>query len=165
MGTLAIYPGTFDPVTVGHLDLIRRSSGIFDRIIVAVAVSSGKNPLFTVEERTRMLSQATRGFPKVEVDVFAGLLVEYMRRRQAHVILRGLRAVSDFEYEFQLALMNRKLYSEFEVVYMMPDEKYTYISSSMVKEVAMLGGDISGLVPDEAKAFFKVKLEKGQTHS
>jgi pantetheine-phosphate adenylyltransferase len=159
MKTLAIYPGTFDPLTTGHLDLIQRSCEIFANIIVAVAGSNQKNTLFTVAERLQMIKETTAHLPKVEVDSFEGLLVDYMRSRQAQVILRGLRAISDFEYEFQLAQMNRKLYPGFEIVYMMPDEKYTYISSSLVKEVAALGGDVSSFVPEPIKTRLITKLK------
>ncbi len=158
MQTLAIYPGTFDPITTGHLDLIRRSSDIFSRIIVAVAAQVPKQPLFPLEERLRMVSLAVRDFERVEVDSFSGLLVDYMRSRQANVILRGLRAIADFEYEFQLAQMNRKLFPAFEIVYMMPDERYTYISSSLVKEVAALGGDVASFVPQEIMPIFMARI-------
>lgn len=161
MHTLAIYPGTFDPFTTGHFDLIRRSSEFFDRIIVAVANNINKKTLFSTEERVAMIRDVVASMPRVEVDSFTGLLVDFMRSRQAHVVLRGLRAISDFEYEFQLAQMNRKLYPEFEIVYMMPDERYTYISSSLVKEVAALGGDISGLIPDEIRPKLLAKLGRG----
>jgi pantetheine-phosphate adenylyltransferase len=158
MRTLAVYPGTFDPVTTGHLDLIRRACDIFANVIVVVARNPQKKSLFTPEERMELLRLCTRNFPRVEIDVFSGLLVNYMRSRQANVALRGLRAISDFEYEFQLAQMNRKLYPEFEVVYMMPDERYTYISSSLVKEVASMGGDVSGLIPEEVRPLLISKL-------
>jgi len=163
MKTLVIYPGTFDPVTRGHLDLIRRSCENFSRIIVAVAEHTHKKAFFSLEERVEMIKQATRNLPqveRVEVDSFSGLLVDYMRSRQANVALRGLRAISDFEYEFQLAQMNRKLYPEFEIIYMMPDEKYTYISSSLVKEVASLGGDVSEFVPEEICSFLQKKFSE-----
>jgi pantetheine-phosphate adenylyltransferase len=156
--TLAVYPGTFDPVTVGHLDLIRRSCEVFARVIVAVAGSTNKQTVFSLEERVGFLKQVTQDLPRVEVDSFSGLLVDYMRSKQAQVALRGLRAISDFEYEFQLAQMNRKLYPGFEIVYMMPDERYTFISSSLVKEIAQLGGDISGLVPEPIRENLLRKL-------
>lgn len=160
MKTLAIYPGTFDPFTTGHLDLIQRSCEIFANIIVAVAGSTPKEPMFSLEDRVSMIKQATQHLSKVEVDSFSGLLVDYMRSRHAHVILRGLRAISDFEYEFQLAQMNRKLYPGFEIVYMMPDERYTYISSSLVKQVASLGGDVSSFVPKEILPKLQSKFKK-----
>lgn len=162
MKTIAIYPGTFDPVTIGHLDLIRRACEIFAQVIVAVAKDTGKRPLFSLKERVYMLKLATRPFSKVKVESFSGLLVDYMRSRQAHVALRGLRAISDFEYEFQLAQMNRKLYPEFEIVYMMPDEKFTFISSSLVKEIATLQGNISGLIPEEVRPFLLAKFKKSR---
>jgi pantetheine-phosphate adenylyltransferase len=158
MKTLAIYPGTFDPFTNGHLDLVRRSTDIFSQVVVAVAASSQKDTLFTAAERVEMIRSAVRGLARVEVDSFEGLLVNYMRSRQAHVVLRGLRAISDFEYEFQLSQMNRKLYPGFEIVCMMPDERYTFISSSLVKEIAGLGGDVSGLVPETIHPQLLAKL-------
>lgn len=144
---LAIYTGSFDPVTNGHLDLIERGAKIFDRLCVAVLHNQDKRPLFTVEERVQMLREVTRGWPNVDVDVFDGLLVEYAERRGAQVLLRGIRAISDYEYELQMALMNRKLKPGIETVFMMPAEAYSYLSSRLVKEVFNLGGDISKLVP------------------
>jgi pantetheine-phosphate adenylyltransferase len=162
MKTVAIYPGTFDPLTTGHLDLILRACDIFANVIVAVADtdSSPKTPMFSAVERVAMIKQVTKDMPKVSVDSFSGLLVDYMRSRHATVALRGLRAISDFEYEFQLAQMNRKLYPEFEIVYMMPDERYTYISSSLVKQVASLGGDVSAFVPEEIRPKLMEKFIK-----
>lgn len=144
---LAIYPGSFDPVTNGHLDLIERGAKIFDRLSVAVLHNQDKRPLFTVEERVEMLREVTRRWSNVDVDVFDGLLVEYAERRGAQVLLRGIRAISDYEYELQMALMNRKLAAGIETVFMMPAEAYSYLSSRLVKEVFNLGGDISQLVP------------------
>ena len=144
---IAIYPGSFDPLTNGHLSIIQRALQIFDRLIVAVAVNPKKVPLFTVEERRSLIQDACQD-PRVEVDAFQGLLVEYAKRRGVNVLLRGLRAVSDFEYEFQLANMNRKLAPGIETVFMMTGEDYFYLSSQLVREVASLGGDVSGLVPD-----------------
>jgi pantetheine-phosphate adenylyltransferase len=144
---LAIYPGSFDPVTNGHLDLIERGAKIFDRLSVAVLHNQDKRPLFTVEERVEMLREVTRRWANVDVDVFDGLLVEYAERRGAQVLLRGIRAISDYEYELQMALMNRKLKPGIETVFMMPAEAYSYLSSRLVKEVFNLGGDISKLVP------------------
>jgi len=144
---IAIYPGSFDPVTNGHLDLIARGARIFDRLIVAVLQNVEKAPLFSATERTGMLREVTREWPNVEVDLFDGLLVDYVRRRNAQVILRGIRAISDYEYEFQMALMNRRLEPNVEAVFMMPAEKYSYVSSRLVREVAQLGGPIEGLVP------------------
>jgi pantetheine-phosphate adenylyltransferase len=143
----AIYPGTFDPLTNGHLDIIQRATTIFDEVIVAVARNSAKEPLFSTEERLEMLRDATKSIDKVTIDSFKGLLVEYARSKQATAIIRGLRMISDFEYEFQMALMNRKLADTIVTVFLMPDEKYTYLSSSIIREIAQLGGDCSTLVP------------------
>jgi pantetheine-phosphate adenylyltransferase len=145
--TLAIYPGTFDPLTNGHVDIIQRGSRLFDRIVVGILLNVEKSPLFTVEERVEIAREVFRSYPNVEVDTFDGLLVEYARRKRAGVIVRGLRAISDFEYEMQMALMNRHLNPEVETVFMMPAEPYTYVSSRLVKEVAALGGSITTLVP------------------
>ena len=145
---VAVYPGSFDPVTNGHLDLIQRSTRIFDRVIVAVLVNAGKSPLFGPDERVIMARDAVRGLEGVEVEAFDGLLVDYVARVGAGVVVRGLRAVSDFEYEYQMALMNRRLNDEVETVFMMPAEQYVYISSRLVKEVCMLGGSVRGLVPE-----------------
>src|SRR5271170_2355503 len=143
----AIYPGSFDPVTNGHLDLIARGARIFDRLVVAVLRNLDKAPLFSAHERAEMLREVTGEWSNVEVDLFDGLLVDYVRRREAQVILRGIRAISDYEYEFQMALMNRRLEPNVETVFMMPAEKYIYVSSRLVREVAQLGGQIDGLVP------------------
>jgi pantetheine-phosphate adenylyltransferase len=143
----AIYPGSFDPVTNGHLDLIERASGLFDRLVVAILLNPEKDPLFSVEERVEMLRQVVGHLPNVEIDTFEGLLVDYARRQGARVLLRGIRAVSDYEYELQMALMNRNLEPEIETVFMLPSEAYSYLSSRLVKEVARLGGSIKGLVP------------------
>ncbi len=145
---LAVYPGTFDPITNGHLDLIDRAAHLFDRVVVAVANNPAKQPLFTVQERLEMIRRAARGFDNVEVDYFEGLLVEYAKGRDACAIVRGLRAVTDFEYEFQMALMNRKLAEGIVTVFLMPGDKYTYLNSSIVKEVARFGGDVRCFVPD-----------------
>jgi pantetheine-phosphate adenylyltransferase len=144
---VAVYPGSFDPLTNGHVDIIERGARLFDRIIVAILSNADKKPLFTVEERVGLLRDAFKDEPKVEIDTFEGLLVDYVARRDVHVIVRGLRAVSDFEYEMQMALMNRHLNPNVETVFMMPAEQYTYVSSRLVKEVAALGGSVSGLVP------------------
>jgi pantetheine-phosphate adenylyltransferase len=145
--TLAIYPGTFDPLTNGHVDIIQRGSRLFDRIIVGILLNVEKSPLFTVSERVEIAKAVFEPYPNVEVDTFDGLLVEYARRKQAGVIVRGLRAISDFEYEMQMALMNRHLNPEVETVFMMPAEPYTYVSSRLVKEVVALGGSVTTLVP------------------
>jgi pantetheine-phosphate adenylyltransferase len=145
--TLAIYPGSFDPLTNGHVDIIQRGSRLFDRIVVAILLNVEKSPLFTVEERVEIAREVFANNPNVEVDTFDGLLVDYARRKGAGVIVRGLRAISDFEYEMQMALMNRNLNPEVETVFMMPAETYTYVSSRLVKEVAALGGSVTNLVP------------------
>ena len=144
---LAIYPGSFDPLTNGHVDIIQRGSRLFSRIIVGVLINLEKKPLFTVPERVAIARDVFREWPNVEVDKFDGLLVDYARSKRASVIVRGLRAVSDFEYELQMALMNRRLRPEVETVFMMPAEPYTYVSSRLVKEVVALGGSVHGLVP------------------
>ncbi|MGH9867524.1 MAG: pantetheine-phosphate adenylyltransferase [Candidatus Polarisedimenticolia bacterium] len=146
-GRLAVYPGTFDPVTNGHLDIIERVSRLFDRVDVAILENVEKQPLFTLEERVALIRESVSAWPQVTVSTFSGLLVDYARRCRAHAIVRGLRAISDFEYEFQMALMNRRLDPEVETVFMMPAETYSYLSSRLVKEVASLGGDVTGLVP------------------
>jgi pantetheine-phosphate adenylyltransferase len=155
---LAIYPGSFDPVTNGHLDLIERGTKIFDRLIVAVLRNTEKEPLFTAAERVEMLREATRAFPSVEVDVFEGLLVDYARRRGAGVILRGIRAVSDYEYELQMALMNRKLEPQLETVFMMPALSYSYLSARLVREIALLGGPLKGMVPEAVEQRLRAKV-------
>ena len=144
---IAIYPGSFDPLTNGHVDIIDRGSRLFDRIIVGVLINIEKSPLFTVPERVAIARSVFHGYTNVEVDTFDGLLVDYARRKHATVIVRGLRAISDFEYEMQMALMNRRLNADVETVFMMPAEPYTYVSSRLVKEVVALGGTVTGLVP------------------
>ncbi|GBC77877.1 Phosphopantetheine adenylyltransferase [bacterium HR08] len=153
----AIYPGSFDPLTNGHLDLIERATRLFDEVIVAVLVNPAKTPLFTVQERVEMIREVVRS-PQVRVDTFDGLLVEYARKVQARVIIRGIRAISDYEYEFQMALMNRRLDPTIETIFMMPAEPYTYLSSRLVKEVCALGGDISGVVPPLVERKMREKL-------
>jgi pantetheine-phosphate adenylyltransferase len=147
MARIAIYPGSFDPLTNGHVAIISRGLNLFDRLIVSVANNPQKTPLFTVDERKGFITESVKSDPRVEVDSFDGLLVEYARRRGVHTVLRGLRAVSDFDYEFQLANMNRKLLPEFESVFVMTGEDYFYVSSRLVREVAIFGGDVTGLVP------------------
>ncbi len=159
MGT-AIYPGTFDPITNGHLDIAARASRLFDRLIVAVSNNPSKHPLFSLKERVQMVRKTVAGLPNVEVDTFQGLLVKYAESRECIALIRGLRAVSDFEYEFQMALMNRKLMPEMETVYLMPSEEYTYINSSIVKEVAMLGGDVRRFLPLTVAEALKKKVKK-----
>jgi pantetheine-phosphate adenylyltransferase len=144
----AIYPGTFDPLTNGHLDLVARGAKIFDHLVVAILRNSSKNPLFTVEERVAMLSEGTAEFGNdVSVSTFDGLLVDYAREQRAHAVVRGIRAISDYEYEFQMALMNRRLSPDVETIFLMPDAKYSFVSSRLVKEVFRLGGSVDGLVP------------------
>jgi pantetheine-phosphate adenylyltransferase len=145
--SVALYPGSFDPVTNGHLDLIERGEKMFDHLIVAVLKNVEKEPLFSVPERVDMLREVTKQWAAVEVDVFEGLLVDYARKRGAAVILRGIRAVSDYEFELQMALMNRKLEPRLETVFMLPGETYSYLSSKLVREIAQLGGPLTGLVP------------------
>lgn len=152
MPRIAVYPGSFDPLTNGHVDIIRRGARIFDRIIVAILLNAEKTPLFSAAERVRIIKDVFRDIPTVEADTFEGLLIDYARAREANVIVRGLRAVSDFEYEMQMALMNRHLSPELETVFMMPAEQYTYVSSRLVKEVASLGGSVHGLVPPAVEA-------------
>jgi pantetheine-phosphate adenylyltransferase len=147
MSTIAIYPGSFDPLTNGHLDLIARGSRLADRLIVAILSNQAKQPLFTVEERAEMLEEVLKPYPNVEIGRFDGLLVDYAAQRGAKVILRGIRAISDYEYELQMALMNRRLHPEIETVLLMADEAFFFISSKTVKEVASFGGNVSGLVP------------------
>lgn len=154
---VAIYPGSFDPLTNGHVDIIHRGARLFDRIVIAVLINLEKAPLFTVPERVEITRDAFKGWPNVEVDTFDGLLVDYARKKKANVIVRGLRAISDFEYEMQMALMNRRLNGEVETVFMMPAEPYTYVSSRLVKEVVALGGSVHGLVPDSVEALLREK--------
>jgi pantetheine-phosphate adenylyltransferase len=157
MARVAIYPGSFDPLTNGHVAIIQRGLNLFDRLIVSVANNPQKQPLFTVEERKGFVVEAVRNDPRVEVDSFDGLLVEYARKRGVHTVLRGLRAVSDFDYEFQLANMNRKLLPEFESVFVMTGEDYFYVSSRLVREVAIFGGDVTGLVPAHVAGALRTK--------
>ena len=157
---VAIYPGSFDPITNGHLDLIQRGSRLFDRLIVAILRNETKEPLFSVEERIEMLLEVVHVYPNVEVDSFHGLLVDYATQHSATVLLRGIRAISDYEYELQMALMNRRLRPEIETVFMMSNEAYSFISSRLVKEVIGLGGNISGLVPPSVEARLVRQLSK-----
>ncbi|MEO8382122.1 MAG: pantetheine-phosphate adenylyltransferase [Acidobacteriota bacterium] len=144
---IAVYPGSFDPLTNGHLDIIQRASRLFDHVFVAVLENEGKSPVFSVPERMELISRCTRGIEGVEVHSFSGLLVDFMRRVNATVVVRGIRAVSDYEYELQMALMNRELYDGAETIFMLPAVEYTYVSSRLVKEVFRLGGDVTSLVP------------------
>ena len=156
--SVAIYPGSFDPVTNGHLDLIERGQKMFDRLIVAVLKNTEKEPMFSVPERVEMLQDVTRQWESVEIDVFEGLLVDYARKRGAAVILRGIRAVSDYEYELQMALMNRKLEPRLETVFMMPGETYSYLSAKVVREIAHFGGPLAGLVPPTVEQRLRAKV-------
>jgi pantetheine-phosphate adenylyltransferase len=149
---VAVYPGSFDPLTSGHVDIILRGAKLFDRIIVAVLTNAEKKPLFTLAERLAIIRETFADSPNVEADEFSGLLIDYARQKHANVIVRGLRAVSDFEYEMQMALMNRHLQPDLETVFMMPAEQYTYVSSRLIKEVVALGGNVTGLVPAGVEA-------------
>jgi len=158
---LAVYPGSFDPIHKGHVDIILRGARLFDRIVIAVLRNAEKAPLFSVEERIDLMREVFRDQPNVEVEAFDGLLVDYARQKHASVIVRGLRAVSDFEFEFQMALMNRRLSPEIETVFMMPAEPYTYTSSRLVKEVFSLGGVVSGLVPEAVERRMRERRSGG----
>jgi pantetheine-phosphate adenylyltransferase len=160
---LAVYPGSFDPLTNGHVDIIERGTHLFDTIVVAILVNVEKSPLFSMQERVDIVREVFKGRPNVEVDTFDGLLVDYVARRKADVIVRGLRALSDFETEFQMALMNRRLSPEIETVFMMPAEQYTYISSRLIKEVFALGGQVRGLVPEGVESRLREK-QRGKVH-
>lgn len=157
MSQIAIYPGTFDPVTNGHLSIVKRALKIFDKLIIAILINPNKVSLFSREERIAMIQEAVAGQPNVEVESFDGMLVDYAVKKKAKVILRGLRALSDFEYEFQMALMNRKLNRDVQSIFLMTDYKWFYISSTIIKEAASLGGDISGLVPHNVSRMLKEK--------
>jgi pantetheine-phosphate adenylyltransferase len=159
-GVVAVYPGSFDPITNGHLDLIERASRLFERLIVAILRNEAKKPLFSVEERLEMVREVLRGYPNVEVASFGGLLVEFAASRGARVILRGIRAISDYEYELQMALMNRRLAPDIETVFLMAAEDYSFLSARLVKEVVALGGDVSGLVPPLVEERLRKRLAK-----
>ena len=160
-GRLAVFPGSFDPLTNGHVDIILRSARLFERIVVAVLVNQEKKPLFSADERVGIIREVFREYPNVEAESFQGLLVEYARGSRASAIIRGIRAVSDYEYEFQMALMNRHLEPLLETVFMMPAEQYTYLSSRLTKEVFYLGGDVTGLVPPAVEQAMRRKQEAG----
>jgi pantetheine-phosphate adenylyltransferase len=160
MSVKALYPGTFDPPTNGHIDLIQRGARIFTHLTVAILNNPVKNPLFTVEERVEMIRQATKAFPNVSVDTFSGLMVEFARREGATAVLRGIRAISDYEYEFQMALMNRRLAPEIETVFLQPAGRYSFIRSSMVKEVFSFGGDVTDLVPPNVLKRLQSRIQK-----
>lgn len=157
---IAVYPGTFDPITNGHVDLIERGLRIFERIIIAVAPSSDKSPFFTLEERIDLIREVMGDNARIEIDIIDGLLVDYVKEKRASAVIRGLRAVSDFEYEFQLALMNRKMDSDCETVFLMPSDRYTYLSSSIIKEVAKFGGSLEGMVPERVVKKLKEKFKR-----
>ncbi len=159
---IAVYPGSFDPITNGHVDILERALVMFDRVVVAIAENVRKTALFSLAERTTHIRDAVGGNPRVEVDAFEGLLVDYVEKRGAHVVVRGLRALADFEYEFQLAHMNRRLGQEIDTVFLMTSEKDFYVSSSLVKEVAMFGGDITGLVPPGVEAALIKRFADGK---
>lgn len=156
----AVYPGTFDPVTKGHLDVIKRASKLFSKIVILIAYHNEKNPLFTIEERKNMITESVKDIPNVTVDAEDGLLVNYAIRNNIRVIIRGLRAISDFEYEFQMALMNRKLSPKVETIFLVPDESFTYLSSSLIKEIIAVGGDISHFVPPIVNKLLTKKFSK-----
>jgi len=159
-----IYPGSFDPLTNGHLDVIERGSKLFDRIIVAIAINESKNPLFTLAERRELVSRSIQHLKNAEADTFTGLLVDYVEQRSGQAIVRGLRAVSDFEFEFQLALMNRKLNERVETIFMVPKDTYTFLSSRIVKEIARLGGDVSAFVPAHVGEALTRKLARARAN-
>jgi pantetheine-phosphate adenylyltransferase len=161
MPVKALYPGTFDPPTNGHVDLIQRGARIFDELVVAILINPVKNPLFTVEERGEMLKEATRALGNVSIATFDGLMVDFARQQEASAVLRGIRAISDYEYEFQMALMNRRLAPEIETVFLQPAGRYSFVSSRMVKEVFSLNGDVSGLVPANVLKRLRGRMSRG----
>jgi pantetheine-phosphate adenylyltransferase len=161
MSAKALYPGTFDPPTNGHVDLIQRGSKLFEHLTVAILINPVKNPLFTVEERVEMLKEATASLPNVSIATFDGLMVEFARKQGATAVLRGIRAISDYEYEFQMALMNRRLAPEIETVFLQPAGRYSFISSRMLKEVFSFGGDVTGLVPPNVLKRLRGRIVKG----
>ncbi len=164
MCVIAVYPGSFDPITYGHIDIIERGSKLFDKVVVAILINPNKKPLFTVEERLEMIRNSLGHLPeeKIEISSFSGLLVDYVKKINAKAILRGIRAISDFEYEFQMALTNRRLLKKVDTVFMMPDERYSYLSANLVREIASFGGDISHFVPPHVEKKLKEKFKKGE---
>ena len=162
MAKVAVYPGSFDPITNGHIDVIKRASKVFDHLIVAVLVNDSKKSMFTLDERLDILKHSIDNLDNVSFDSFSGLLVDYCKEKQLSAIVRGLRAISDFEFELQMAQMNRQLYDETETVFFTTSEQYSYLSSSLVKEVAKFGGKIDGLIPDYAIMKMKQKLSRGE---
>ena len=159
---LAVYPGTFDPITYGHIDVVERAAQLFPRVVILVARNTAKAPLFTDDERIAMIREVFRSNRSIEVDGFDGLLVDYARQRKASVIVRGLRAVSDFEIEFQMALTNRKMSKELETIFLVPREQYSYLNSTIVREIARLGGDVSDFVPPPVRRRLKAKFRSGK---
>jgi len=159
MPRIAVYPGSFDPVTNGHLDIVRRACRLFDLVIIAVSNASHKRHTFTIRERVGLIKQCTRGFPRLAVGTFSGLVVDYLRAKNANILIRGLRVVSDMDYEFQMANMNRKLYPAVETVFLMPAERYTYLSSSIVKEVSRMGAHVSDLLPPQVALKLRKKFK------
>jgi pantetheine-phosphate adenylyltransferase len=157
--SIAIYPGTFDPITYGHIDVVDRATKLFSKVIILVARNTSKNPLFSADERLAMVEEIFKKNNRVDVDCFDGLLVAYAKRKKATVIIRGLRALSDFEYEFQMALTNRKMEQSVDTVFLVPDERYTYLNSSIVREVARLGGDVSDFVPESVQRQLTAKVQ------
>lgn len=155
---VAVYPGTFDPLTRGHEDLVRRASRMFEKVIVAVADSRGKRPIFELDERVQIAREVLSSYPNVEVDGFSGLLLDFLKKQDARIVLRGLRAVSDFEYEFQMAGMNRRLYPEVEYVFLTPADEFMFLSATMVREIALLGGDVSQFVQPAVQARLREKI-------
>ncbi|HLF93270.1 MAG TPA: pantetheine-phosphate adenylyltransferase [Planctomycetota bacterium] len=158
--SIAVYPGSFDPITNGHVDVIRRGTKVFDRLIVAVADNPAKQALFTKDERTDMIREVTKGFKNVEVDSFDGLVVDYVHRKKAGVILRGIRTISDFEYEYQMALTNRTFAQDIETLFVMTHEEYSFVSSRLIKEAVSMGGDVSSFVPKDVEKRLKAKFKK-----
>lgn len=158
---IAVYPGTFDPITNGHIDIVARAIRLFNQVIISVSSNSQKRPWFNIDERLIMIRESTRQFPNLTVEAFDGLLVHYVRKKGAIVIIRGIRAVSDFEYEFQMALMNRKLDAQIETIFLTPGEEVSYLSSSLIKEVAQHGGNVSGLVPERVAEKLSGIIVKG----
>ncbi len=157
---IAIYPGTFDPITLGHLDILKRASKLFDRVIITLAINSNKTPLFSKEERLNFIADAVKNMPNVSVDSFEGMLIKFAEKTGANAVIRGLRAISDFEFEFQLALMNRKQNGDITTVFLMPNEKYTYLNSTIIREVAKFGGDVSSFITPFVEEKLKEKFSK-----
>lgn len=162
MKKIAVYPGSFDPITNGHLDIVHRALEFVDELVIAILVNPEKQPLFTVKERIALIKEVIPPNKRIKIDQFHGLLVDYAEKRNARIILRGLRAVTDFDYEYQMALMNRRLTPEIETVFLVPAEQYTYVSSRLVKEISYLGGTIKGLVPDAVEKKMREKFHQGR---